>query len=607
MNSISKMTIGASFLLLLFLPELSHAQQRAFSQAKGVTVFWNNSSAAPQMQQQADAPQALSSGRVYVPKEGQTVFTYPAISDTRDREVMPAPTFEFTGTPIRWYLLNQDSTYRDVELKYMTKNYDLLQRDWLVHSDGSIYQLFQSGQNEGSVLQRIDSRTGELNWINIHNLTTQDQIETGLSLFERANGNVEVTGYHLFSNEVPNLLPAGLGLSKVYNHNSGKLESQSFTQYEQGGLTSRNSAGRFGRILPIAEGETYLVIDQMITKDKQYTYLVRSMDAQGKEIDVLNRIPRGQATAASNYIQCDAKKINDRLYVFGASQYATAPDTAAVLNELIWLNEQGQVVNRKDYTKLLNYAGYFHIDLYDDRIFLTAITAFNPVDGDLRPQASLLVLDLEGKVLKQYSRFQVDGRYATAMQAIPLDEPDTYLYVAHFRGEEQLVYLREEADGQIREVGALQPIADDLELTPFGLARNPDGDVLTYLKIQAKIPAVDPILNRPTDEKVGNWLFTYAIDGRNLGLQTSTLEPLAIQEAKIFPNPGTGIYQISWTAPFSGQLELTDMMGRTLRAAALQDSEITTLDITDLESGIYLLNLVGENAQQKKTYKVVKL
>ncbi|MEM1323285.1 MAG: T9SS type A sorting domain-containing protein [Bacteroidota bacterium] len=607
MNRIFKLILGCSLWLLLSQPNDALAQKRVFSNAEGVTVFWANSSGPSATQELTTNQYALDASRVYAAREGETVFLFPSIADSRSG-VIPVPSFDFEGTPIRWYFLNQDSTFSDVDLEYMTKNYSLLQRDWLVHSDGSIYQLFQSGINEGSVLQRIDSRTGELNWINIHNLATHGQIETDLSLFERANGDVEVTGYRLFSNAVPNLFPAGVGLRKVYNHNSGAVENKFYTQFEQGGLTSRNTSGRFGRILPITEDERYLSIDQYITDDNQYTYLVRSMDSRGKEIDTLNRIPRTQLTDVDKYVQCDARKINEQLYVFGASQHAFFSDTASFLNELIWLNEQGQIVNRREYTKALNYASFFNVDVYDDRIFLTATTQFDAAADDFRPQASFVVLDLEGNIIKQESRFQVDGQYAEALQAIPLDEPDSYLYAVRFRGDDRLAYLQEDADGRITEVGAIIPKADDLEVTPFRLARNSDGDILNYMKISVEITTTDPSTQEEVQEKVGSWLFTYAIDGDNLGLQTtSTNEALITQEAKVFPNPGTGLYQISWTAPFSGTLELTDMMGRTLRSTALQDSEITTLNITDLESGIYLLNLIGDDVRQKITYKVVKL
>ena len=69
-------------------------------------------------------------------------------------------------------------------------------------------------------------------------------------------------------------------------------------------------------------------------------------------------------------------------------------------------------------------------------------------------------------------------------------------------------------------------------------------------------------------------------------------------EAQIFPNPSTGLFQVQWEGWTGGTVEfsVTDTRGRQVTQgvwAGAGSSFLTTLDLSDVENGLYRLNVVS--------------
>ena len=569
--------------------------RKVYVPAEGITVFFGPSTPAIK-----DASPSINNGNeLYVPAEGKTVFLSPRIAKGIQGILTP-PDFDFSGTPIKWSVLHEDATFRGIDLQYMTRNYNLLGRDMLVHSDGSIYQLFTSGTAEGSVLSRIDARTGAIDWVKEYNVQNSADIQIDLSLFERADGNIELTGYQLLSNTIPNLFPVGLGLRKVVEANSGIVKRQAFSTLDNGGLIGRNTQGRFGRILPTEIADRYLVIDQFVTEDKQYTYLVRSMDANGKALDTLTRITRPQLADANIYLQSDAVTLPNGEIVFVAVQHGFFSDTASFYQELIWLNQDGELIRRKEITTLLNYASDTDIQVYNDQIILTANTFFNAANDDFRPQASVLILDLEGQVLHSMPKLQFNDQFLGQALVVPY-RGDQYLLVGRLQDSRELVYWLNDFVGMPTTVGQLSPIVSNLDVNLLGLQQLANGDVLTFVKTRVDTTIYDDQSMQFETQRVGNWLYTFLIEADELGLVTDVVDIISKEPTvQLFPNPTNGEVrvQLNEAQPNGVQLRLFNSVGQLIENRLLTNNQ-TDLDLSSLAAGVYWLQVDFPDGMQR--------
>ena len=62
----------------------------------------------------------------------------------------------------------------------------------------------------------------------------------------------------------------------------------------------------------------------------------------------------------------------------------------------------------------------------------------------------------------------------------------------------------------------------------------------------------------------------------------------------IYPNPASNILNIEFNGEFSGDIQLFDMTGRLLKTTE-NLSEITSIDVSDLASGVYFIHFVSES------------
>lgn len=63
---------------------------------------------------------------------------------------------------------------------------------------------------------------------------------------------------------------------------------------------------------------------------------------------------------------------------------------------------------------------------------------------------------------------------------------------------------------------------------------------------------------------------------------------------KLWPNPTSNVLNIEFSGEFSGDIQLFDMTGRLLKTTE-NFSEITSIDVSDLTSGVYFIHFVSES------------
>ncbi len=143
----------------------------------------------------------------------------------------------------------------------------------------------------------------------------------------------------------------------------------------------------------------------------------------------------------------------------------------------------------------------------------------------------------------------------------------------------------------------------------FDLASQDEGylDVFAHIDFGTWVPhggEADVVLrltnlDEPTDTLLVNYHFSVT-GGATCVTSTVTLEEEPI---RLYPNPTTDYFQLD--SPIAAhQLTILDLTGRPLRSLAVQPAG--QYDISDLPSGIYLLQLKDRSGQLLRTMRVAK-
>ncbi len=92
-------------------------------------------------------------------------------------------------------------------------------------------------------------------------------------------------------------------------------------------------------------------------------------------------------------------------------------------------------------------------------------------------------------------------------------------------------------------------------------------------------------------------------DGSACELSTSVSNP-KLDNIQVFPNPANDFFTLTDTPPGLESIHLYDIRGRRLKTYWLMGA--LNFDISDLVSGIYLVNLTNSKGENLKTFKLHK-
>ena len=83
-----------------------------------------------------------------------------------------------------------------------------------------------------------------------------------------------------------------------------------------------------------------------------------------------------------------------------------------------------------------------------------------------------------------------------------------------------------------------------------------------------------------------------------------TVETALPSKTNIFPNPTNDLVQLSFEDAFTGEVQLTDKLGRVIQTQSLSEAFRTELDLTSLPTGLYWVVTVNEAGTT--SYKLIK-
>jgi hypothetical protein len=97
---------------------------------------------------------------------------------------------------------------------------------------------------------------------------------------------------------------------------------------------------------------------------------------------------------------------------------------------------------------------------------------------------------------------------------------------------------------------------------------------------------------------------TGCVASQFLDFPVSRFEAARGLDVRVYPNPGTGVYEVRLNRPVKAHYTVLDATGKTVASGEWAGESPHTLDITGVPAGVYLLRMnAGEAVYEQKLVK----
>ncbi len=549
-------------------------------------------------------------GNAFVDATQQTVFKQPNKAATIiSRNGEEPPEIVFTDTPIEWARIHRDTTLPNLQdsipnLVSTIDGYEVLREASLLLDDRLI-EVFYTGFRYGSYVVCTDVTTGEKLWEQAYNWSTGvENIEIDLSVYERSDGNIELSGMRMLFNNVPNIFPFGIAHRKVLNPETGQLIARYFTPWNseggEGGMICANPNGQLGRTLPIAEDELYLnsCIDLNV-QEGAFIQMNLALNEQGVFLDTIDRIPNPMPFPNDGSIQLhkylDAFKLPNGKFVVGSTSISSPIDSTQLVSELLFLDEQGAFDYRVDISSLISYDASFNLSVEGEHIIVTA-SYFDKFGGDPSTARSIAIFDLEGNVRFSKTAFKtLDGEEVGFRPQMTALGEDRFLIVGD-NFDECLKYFLLDETGDISLLRTICQPDPDWKLGIEDIAVASNGVVITSTSWRKE--------SLDTPEAI--FRATFGIRAEELGLQlpSSLTETESAQRLRLYPNPAREAVVVDFERPVAGTARIISMSGQPMRTLQTDATLQLRISTAGLPPGTYVLQFESEASILREVFVV---
>lgn len=582
-----------TFLSLVCLGQ-AISQGGIHSEAFGKTVFWNKGNVHMKSLKRSMTPSGIYSTAI-----GHTVFVGNNLSAKEEAFLIGnPPDLIFSGANIDWASIYKDESLPLLEdiftdLISEISGYEMVLEESLLLEDRFL-QLFRTGTNFGSYVRCTSLETGETMWEQSYNLTNDQKIEIDLSIYQRPDGNVELSGMRLLSPQIPNLFPFAMATRKVLDINTGNLIERIYSNFEDGGVICNNPNGQFGRTVPADEEFKYVTSCSYPSNDGEFIQIQISMDETGKIIDTLGFIDNllnGNNIESHKFI--DAYKTPNNNIVIGSSSTSNPTDPSVTFSELIILNPNGEFMKRIDLSDYLNHATFFDLQIVEDKI-MVAGQSFSDFSDTNSFMNNLLILDQNGEVILHMEDFtELDGQVIRNFKATATDN-DRFLIVSS-NSDHCLNYALIDDVGNVVNTKSICLDDDQWVSQPTHVVTTENGEVIT-----------SGTWSMIGEEETETFNGAIKMSNTELGITSSNeeLSTLKNTSLKVYPNPASSELTIKLGDAGTGTLQVYTSLGVLVSQQNLNNQAQIVLPIESLQEGIY--QVIWQDEYQIKTTSFVK-
>lgn len=493
-----------------------------------------------------------------------------------------------------WYHVHQDTTLPSLQDTFTNINseitgYETLRKAYTL-SDDFLIELFTTGINFGSYVTCTNAVTGEFVWKNSYNLTNDDKIEIDLNLYTRSDGNLEISGMRLLDPNVPNIFPFGIATRKIIDIQTGQLISKIYQDFIDGGCVCNNSNGQLGRTLPILEDSLYMTVCTYPSVDGQQIQILQNLDNDGRVIDTLSFIAN---PLMDNNIQSHKlisfNKLDENRFLIGSGSTSNPLDTNLTITELFFINNEGQLLLRKDISSLINYSPSFQQEFKNDKVFITTVAYNNETAEPNDVSYSLLILDNGGNELYNDPGYIILDNEEVGLLKLAQINDNTYLLLG--AKENCLKYFTLEDSNAIKHLKTICYSDSTWNLSPMFIELNENGGIVNGVRWSK-------------EDEESDFEVTFAINADEILMKTSNTDLKTKLNSKfnLYPNPTRDFVNVKFNGPTSGVIQIISSKGIKMKEVKIESQTELQLDVSAFAESYYIIKLISQNVSTENRF-----
>ena len=530
-----------------------------------------------------------------------------------------APNLDFSGTPIRFSYLLEDSLIGE-NCEGIT--YDKHRGNvWMKPLEYQNMYIVSLASASGTIIMGVDQNTHKKVWQqNYNHLTTDQQRAIGVSFFRKRGGDsLELFTYRshfVFDGNLPQSARTGYPGRRIINYKTGELLSDywvgdtlgiagfdwSFFRYHVG-LRVTNDYPE-----PVKNQDFYytsgLFLAQTDTMSVQWAhrYVDTASLLQYFQYPPINDL---EGLAAKDFylnLTSSEGKHPDLFDRFGP--YKLTDSTNLYFLRYLWGNEVrttrlvlddiGNLLDQKDITSVINESNeklLWLVDIIrtpDNKFLFRGSTAENRDEFWEFGHAGYLKIDNLGNKIKERKQLVFDGLRPMLHNMCVIPQRNSLLHVFRPQENNDLYFYEEFEDGTYRRAGHLvNPNDAFYAFYPKNVWLMENGDVFVHLNGRLDSVWGESGIN---NFNLGGWHAMIRVDGQALGITTSTKDIGSnVEQSTIFPNPASTDIRIQTTRPvYPLTGEIINQLGQIVMTFDLQDDQ-QAIDVTALPSSMYFV------------------
>jgi hypothetical protein len=503
-----------------------------------------------------------------------------------------APSLDFSGTPVRFSYLLEDTTFTDwcQGITYNKHRGDIFTNP--LEYDDVFVVTFRSFT--GSVVMGVDQKTHKILWSRYDNhLINRQQRSLGVGAYRKRNmDSLELLTYHSFAVYTNNGLSAipGYPGRRIINYKTGELIMDYWVgdSLKVDGVDVTKSIyvinlGKDKFPVNISGSEMYHFAFPTIFKTDSSSFRINH-----RYVDTTTLIAYWQNSplfqlqgiaAPPIFLDCSENGIQPiTLQTFGPFMLPAERKMYFLRYFLngyfrtrkIVLDKWGYLLENEDLTQTMGEANAEALWLVSDVIetqnnhFLLRGNIKNLEEFWEWGHASYIVIDSSGQLITSRKKLQFDGLRPFLHNVCELPERNSLLHVFRPQENNDLYFYEEFADGTYRQAGHLvNPNDAFYAFEPHQMGLMENGDVFVYLT-----GLIDSLsITENSNFNLGGWKAMIRVDGQALGITTSTKDiGNNVEQSTIYPNPASTDIRIQTTRPvYPLTGEIINQLGQIVR------------------------------------------
>ncbi|RFC54278.1 LamG-like jellyroll fold domain-containing protein [Brumimicrobium aurantiacum] len=147
---------------------------------------------------------------------------------------------------------------------------------------------------------------------------------------------------------------------------------------------------------------------------------------------------------------------------------------------------------------------------------------------------------------------------------------------------------------------SIVPLTNTVSMNEHGVLKA-DRSNISYQWIDCDTEMEIPGATNQEFEPTYNGSFKVVLDNGDctdtsicLSINNVSVNTFKIEDFAIYPNPSNGSFKVEFNTPFTGLINITNISGKQIYNSALKDAQLTNLNLTQIENGIYFININDE-------------